>query len=120
MPWPLGAARVDIHDRRLEKGRNGLQFPFGAVVFFGFGFVAEMVDDGEELASLDLLGHDVGGAGGADAGGSGGVDVVERDVPDGSAGGGVDVDGGVVFSAFVGKCHEFSGSCSELRHSLSL
>lgn len=109
MARPLGAARVDIDNWRLAReGRNQLRFPIAIVVLFGGGaFGGETVVE-QELASLDLLGHDVGGATGA--GGSGGVDVVERDEADGSAGGGVDVDGGVVFLVFSGKCHEFSAS----------
>lgn len=63
------------------------------------GVVVEVV----ELASLDLLGHDVGGPAGADARRRGRVDVVQGEVADGR--GGVDVDGGVVVLVLVGKCH---------------
>jgi len=59
----------------------------------------EMVMRGErgEFASLDLLGHDVGGAAGGDAAGRrGGVEVVEGKVADGSAARGMDVDCGVL------------------------
>lgn len=63
------------------------------------GVVVEVV----ELASFDLLGHDVGGPAGADARRRRRVHVVQGEVADGR--GGVDVDGGVVVSVLVGKCH---------------
>lgn len=63
------------------------------------GVVVEVV----ELASFDLLGHDVGGPAGADARRRRRVHVVQGEVADGR--GGVDVDGGVVVLVLVGKCH---------------
>lgn len=76
----------------------------------GIEIVVIIVDD--ELTGFHFLGHDVGGAAGADAdadaaGGGSGVDVVKWEIPNGSADGAVDVDGGVVILVLESECHEF-------------
>jgi len=73
--------------------------------------VAEMMMRREsgEFSSLDLLGHDVGGAACRDAAGRrGGVEMVEGKVADGRATRGVHVDGGVFVAAssfLERRCH---------------
>lgn len=104
----LGAARVDV-DERGSMGRKG---------GFAIGIVVEIVDD--ELAGFHFLRHHVGGAAGthadADAAGRrGGVHVVEGEIPNGSAAGRVDVDGGVVFVVLESQCHGFLGDMEARR-----
>ncbi|POO04192.1 hypothetical protein TorRG33x02_004960 [Trema orientale] len=117
--------------RLTNEGRRQWLFPVRPIIIGGGAIdnISNMV----ELASLNLLGHDVGGGSGANAGRSGRIKMVEREVPDGSAGGGEDVDV-VVAAVVVGvvvvvvlvlavKCHGISwppGSTRSLALALSL
>lgn len=80
--------------------------------WFASGIVLKIIDD--KFPGFHFLRHHVGGAAGTHANANaarrgGRVNVVEGKVPNGSTGGCVHVDSGVVFVMLQRQCHGFSG-----------